>query len=101
MQGGSLQGRAQPRRSRTLPAASHDRKLAPSPAGRGIRSVLRRTLIAACLVPARPAAAQVQTVFAAASLNEALSEIASAWERAGHAKLRLAFAASSSLARQI
>src|SRR3954454_22133416 len=62
---------------------------------------LRRALIAACLLLPVPALAQTVTVFAAASLNETLTEIGSAWERAGHQKPRLAFAASSTLARQI
>lgn len=41
------------------------------------------------------------TVFAAASLTESLSEVASQYEAPGGRKLRLAFAASSTLARQI
>jgi molybdate transport system substrate-binding protein len=61
----------------------------------------RRALIAACLLLPLAARAQVQTVFAAASLNEALTEIAAAWQRAGHPKPLLSFAASSTLARQI
>lgn len=40
-------------------------------------------------------------VFAAASLTNALEDIASAWAQAGHPRPRLAFAASSTLARQI
>ena len=48
-----------------------------------------------------PAKAQPVSVFAAASLNEALSEIAANWAQAGHAHPTLAFAASSTLARQI
>jgi molybdate transport system substrate-binding protein len=51
----------------------------------------------------RPAAAWADglTVFAAASLTEALRDAAVAWQRDGHAPLRLSFAASSTLARQI
>jgi molybdate transport system substrate-binding protein len=41
------------------------------------------------------------TVFAAASLTDALSEIGSAHEKAGGGKVRFNFAASSTLARQI
>src|SRR5438128_10964887 len=62
---------------------------------------LRLLLIAACFLLPAPAFAQTVTVFAAASLNEAFTEIGSAWERAGHQKPRLVFAASSTLARQI
>lgn len=51
----------------------------------------------------RPAAAWAEglTVFAAASLTEALRDAAAAWQRDGHAPPRLSFAASSTLARQI
>ncbi len=61
-----------------------------------------RLLIAsiAVLLPLR-ASAQPLTVFAAASLNESLKEIAAAWTGGGHPAPRLAFAASSTLARQI
>lgn len=41
------------------------------------------------------------TVFAAASLTDALRELAALWQRQGHAPVRLNFAASSLLARQI
>lgn len=41
------------------------------------------------------------TVFAAASLSDALQEAAAAYEKAGGAKVRLSFAASSTLAKQI
>jgi molybdate transport system substrate-binding protein len=40
-------------------------------------------------------------VFAAASLTDALNEVGSRWEKAGHPPPGLAFAASSALARQI
>ncbi|GAC1347132.1 MAG: molybdate ABC transporter substrate-binding protein [Acetobacteraceae bacterium] len=46
-------------------------------------------------------AAEALTVFAAASLTEAMNEIAAAWEAAGHDKPRLSYASSSTLARQI
>lgn len=48
-----------------------------------------------------PAAALGQTVFAAASLNEALRELAREWTARGNPAPRLSFAASSTLARQI
>lgn len=68
------------------------------------RSISRRPwLIAVGLILLLPASASAQTmtVFAAASLNEALTEIAAAWQQAGHEKPRISFAASSTLARQI
>jgi molybdate transport system substrate-binding protein len=57
-------------------------------------------LLAVLLVPLR-ASAQELTVFAAASLTDAMRDIAKAWEAGGHPKLRLNFAASSTLARQM
>ena len=67
-------------------------------------TILRRHLLAlgllGLLVPPA-AAAEPVTVFAAASLTDALKEVSTAWERAGHAPLRLSFGASSTLARQI
>ena len=47
------------------------------------------------------ARAQSLTVFAAASLTDALKEIADLWVKAGHDAPRLSFAASSTLAQQI
>lgn len=47
------------------------------------------------------ARAQEVTVFAAASLTDAMRDISTLWERAGYKPLRLSFAASSNLARQI
>jgi molybdate transport system substrate-binding protein len=41
------------------------------------------------------------TVFAAASLTDALRDVDGLWQRAGHAPLHLSFAASSTLAQQI
>ncbi len=43
----------------------------------------------------------VVTVFAAASLTEALTEIAADYERAGGGRVRLSFAASGAVARQV
>ena len=48
-----------------------------------------------------PAAARAQTVFAAASLTDALREAAALWQREGHPAPTLSFAASSTLAKQI
>jgi molybdate transport system substrate-binding protein len=47
------------------------------------------------------ARAQALTVFAAASLTNALTDISALWQAAGHAAPKLSFAASSTLARQI
>jgi molybdate transport system substrate-binding protein len=53
------------------------------------------------LLLALPARAQNVTVFAAASLTDALRDIAAAWVKQEHPSPRLSFAASSTLARQI
>lgn len=53
------------------------------------------------LATALPAHAQDLTVFAAASLTDALQDIGKVWEAGGHGKLRFNFAASSTLARQM
>jgi molybdate transport system substrate-binding protein len=45
--------------------------------------------------------AQELTMFAAASLTDALNEISGLWAKAGHQPLRLSFGSSSTLARQI
>lgn len=66
--------------------------------------MLRRTLLAALLASLSPfaaLAAEPVSVFAAASLTDALRDVSAAWQRAGHAPLRLIFAASSTLARQV
>ena len=70
--------------------------------------MLRRFLLPAlaalplALGPAPAARAQgAVTVFAAASLTDALRVLAQAWQSRGHAAPRLSFAASSALARQI
>jgi molybdate transport system substrate-binding protein len=47
------------------------------------------------------ARAQALTVFAAASLTDALKDVAALWVKQGHPPLRLSFGASSTLARQI
>lgn len=60
-------------------------------------------LLALFLIVANPAAAapRAPLVLAAASMQEALTDAASAWERAGHPRPVLSFAASSALARQV
>lgn len=67
--------------------------------------MLRRHVLAgllACLLSfAAARAAEPVTVFAAASLTEAMRDVSAAWQQAGHAPLRLSFASSSTLARQI
>ena len=61
-----------------------------------------RFLLALCLLLAPLAArAQELTVFAAASLTDAMKDISAQWEKAGHPALHLSFGASSTLARQI
>lgn len=68
--------------------------------------MLRRLLSAAAaallLLAGTPAQAQAPvTVFAAASLTDALRDLARQWQARGHAAARFSFAASSALARQI
>jgi molybdate transport system substrate-binding protein len=41
------------------------------------------------------------TVFAAASLTDAMKDVSAQWERAGHQPLRMSFGSSSTLARQV
>jgi molybdate transport system substrate-binding protein len=61
-----------------------------------------RILLFLCvlLVPLA-ACAQELTVFAAASLTDAMKDISTQWTKAGHQPLRMSFGASSTLARQI
>ena len=47
------------------------------------------------------ARAQELTVFAAASLTDAMKDISAQWVQAGHPALRMSFGSSSTLARQI
>jgi molybdate transport system substrate-binding protein len=47
------------------------------------------------------ARAQELTVFAAASLTDAMNDVSAQWARAGHKPLRLSFGSSSTMARQI
>jgi molybdate transport system substrate-binding protein len=67
---------------------------------------MRRLVLLLCLLlglPLAPLAAQAQplTVFAAASLTDAMKDIDAQWQKDGHKPLSLSFAASSTLARQI
>ena len=61
-----------------------------------------RLVLALCLL-ALPLAARAQqlTVFAAASLTDAMKDISAQWTNAGHPPLRLSFGSSSTLALQI
>ena len=63
--------------------------------------MLVRTLLALALLAPAPAAAEPPTVFAAASLTDAIKDVAAAWARQGHAAPVASFASSSTLARQI
>jgi molybdate transport system substrate-binding protein len=66
------------------------------------RSILSAALALPALRPARAQEGTPLTVFAAASLQDALRALEPAWRAvSGHAPLRLSFAASSALARQI
>jgi molybdate transport system substrate-binding protein len=61
-----------------------------------------RLLLAFCLLLAPlTVRAQELTVFAAASLTDAMKDISAQWAQAGHQPLRMSFGASSTLARQI
>jgi molybdate transport system substrate-binding protein len=48
-----------------------------------------------------PAVGNAQTIFAAASLTDAMHDIATLWQQAGHPAPQMSFASSSTLARQI
>ncbi len=63
---------------------------------------MRWALLAIGLIVS-PVIAQAQqlTVFAAASLTNALNDIGAQWQKAGHGPVRFSFTASSTLARQI
>jgi molybdate transport system substrate-binding protein len=61
-----------------------------------------RFLLMLCVLLA-PLAARAQdlTVFAAASLTDAMKDVSAEWTQAGHQPLRMSFGSSSTLARQI
>jgi molybdate transport system substrate-binding protein len=63
--------------------------------------LMHRLLALMLLLLPHVAHAQSLTVFAAASLTDAMKDIATLWQKQGHAPLRLSFGASSTLARQI
>ena len=58
-------------------------------------------VLAALLLPPLTGNAQEVTVFAAASLTDAMKDISAKWVEAGHPALRMSFGSSSTLARQI
>jgi molybdate transport system substrate-binding protein len=61
-----------------------------------------RFLLMLCVLLAPLAArAQELTVFAAASLTDAMKDVSAQWAQAGHQPLRMSFGSSSTLARQI
>ena len=62
---------------------------------------MRSLLILSILLLPLTARAQELTMFAAASLTDAMKDISVLWTHAGHTPLRLSFGASSTLARQI
>ena len=68
---------------------------------------MRRILLAFAMIVAPTfAAAQAatppaMTMFAAASLTDALNDVGTAWQKQGHTPIRFAYGASSTLARQI
>lgn len=62
---------------------------------------MRRFLVVVALLLPISAGAQELTVFAAASLTEAMKDISALWQQDGHPALRQSFASSSTLARQI
>jgi molybdate transport system substrate-binding protein len=61
----------------------------------------RWSLFVALLLAPLAARSQQLTVFAAASLTDAMQDLSAQWAQAGHPPLRLSFGASSTLARQI
>jgi molybdate transport system substrate-binding protein len=69
--------------------------------GRRLVALLLGALILATSLGASPAARADVTLFAAASLGEVITELADLWAAQGEPPLRLSFAASSTLARQI
>jgi molybdate transport system substrate-binding protein len=65
------------------------------------RRALLAALAAPLAIPARAQPSDSLLVFAAASLTEAVQDVAKLWEAAGNPRLRFNFAASSTLARQL
>jgi molybdate transport system substrate-binding protein len=68
---------------------------------RPLRGTMRFLLFLLLILAPLAASAQTLTVFAAASLTDAMNDIAPLWVKAGHDAPRMSFASSSILARQI
>lgn len=66
-------------------------------------AIILAASLSVALANSRAIAARAEpvTVFAAASLKEAIEQVASAWKAAGGTEIRFSFAGSSALARQI
>jgi molybdate transport system substrate-binding protein len=62
---------------------------------------MRFLLLACMLLVPLLARAEEMTVFAAASLTDAMKDVSAQWAQAGHQPLRMSFGASSTIARQI
>jgi molybdate transport system substrate-binding protein len=68
---------------------------------RSLRAVLAAAVVACAALAPAVAAAEAVTVFATASLKNALDDVAAAWEEATGNEATIAYAASSALAKQI
>ena len=68
---------------------------------------MRRILLAFAMIvapifaAAQAATPPAMTMFAAASLTDALNDVGNAWQKQGHAPIRFSYGASSTMARQI
>ena len=62
---------------------------------------MRFLLLACMLLVPLLARAEEMTVFAAASLTDAMKDISTQWAQVGHQPQRVSFGSSSTLARQI
>ena len=65
------------------------------------RRALLAAIAASLATPTRAQPSESLLVFAAASLTEAMQDVAKLWEASGNPRLRFNFAASSTLARQL
>jgi molybdate transport system substrate-binding protein len=63
--------------------------------------MMRSLLLLCLLLVPLTARAQQLTLFAAASLTDAMKDVSDLWVKAGHPPLRMSFGSSSTLARQI
>ncbi len=68
---------------------------------RSLAALARRAIVLAMLLAPLQARAEQLTMFAAASLTDAMKDISALWVKAGHEPVRFSFSASSTLARQI